>query len=130
MKKQPHIWKVSVALLSLLITASLPASGQDRHCGNWEGMFMKDFKTIIHLDYKEDEGYTGKILMFDEEGFQIQDDPISKIEIQDLNLSFYIEDKETVFNGVFNSDLTELSGVFIFPDQSEHPLKVSKAGDG
>ena len=57
---------------------------------------------------------------------QIQNDEISKISIENRSAYFYIADKETSFSGTFNEALTELSGKFVFPDKSEHPLVVQK----
>lgn len=108
-----------------LLPWCLSAQTQGSCSGTWEGYFMKEFKTAIILDHQNENSYTGKILMFSGEN-RIQDDELSGITIESRNLSFYIAAKETTFKGTFNEENTELSGHFIFPDQSEHPLIVKR----
>ncbi|MDB4584297.1 S41 family peptidase, partial [Draconibacterium sp.] len=99
---------------------------QIQFSGSWEGVFMNDFNTKIEFNSEENNNYTGRIQMFSG-GKVIQDDPISKINSTQHLLTFRIESKETDFKGKFNNDITELSGVFVFPDKSEHPLKLVRS---
>ncbi len=101
------------------------AQTQNTYTGMWEGNFMEQFKTVILLDQADESGYAGKILMYSGEE-RIQDDELTKISIENNSLSFYIAAKETLFQGTFNESNTELSGNLIFPDNTMHPLKVSK----
>jgi len=127
MKKQRIISKSGLITLWVLCLLYQPAQAQtqDPYTGIWEGSFMNDFKTALLLDLKDDGGYAGKILMYSGDN-QIQNDEITKISIKNGTLGFYIAEKESTFNGTFNEALTELSGKFIFPDKSEHPLVVRK----
>jgi len=95
------------------------------YTGIWGGNFMEQFKTVILLDQADQSTYFGKIMMYSGENL-IQDDELSNISIDSNKLSFYIAAKETSFTGTFNEMLTELSGKFIFPDNSKHPLLVNK----
>ncbi len=131
MKKLHIISKSGLITLWVLCLLYQPvqAQTQDPYKGIWEGKFMKEFRTAILLDITEDARYAGKILMYSGEN-QIQNDEITKISIENLKLTFYIAAKETSFRGTFNEELTELSGNFIFPDNSEHPLVVKKVQKG
>ena len=98
---------------------------QSPYLGIWEGVFMNDFKTVIELISDENDNYSGKIKMFSGPDL-IQDDQISNIIINQNLLTFRINAKDTDFKGEFNTEVSEITGVFIFPDTSEHPLKLSK----
>ena len=108
-----------------LLPWCLSAQTQGSYSGTWEGHFMEEYKTVILLDCQDDDSFKGKIIMFSGSN-RIQDDELSGITIESRNLSFYIAAKETTFKGTFNEEDTELSGHFIFPDQSKHPLTVKK----
>lgn len=127
MKKHSFISKSGLITLWVLCLLYQPAQAQspDPYSGIWEGSFMKDFKTTLLLDFKDDGGYAGKILMYSGNN-QIQNDEITRISIENGSLGFYIADKETTFKGTFNEALTEISGHFVFPDKSVHPLVVRK----
>ncbi|MEN8187796.1 MAG: S41 family peptidase [Bacteroidota bacterium] len=112
------------SILVLFLLSNISKS-QSKFSGDWEGVFMKDFRVIINLNSSDDKSFTGKILMFSGSD-QIQNDKISEIDLNGNNLTFLIKAKETLFKGVFNEEVTELSGNFIFPDGSEHPLVVHK----
>ncbi len=131
MKRIAIISKSGLLTLWVLCLLYQPAQAQsqDPFAGIWEGYFMKDFRTALLFDRGQDGAYVGKILMYSGEN-RIQDDELSDIRIEDRHLSFYIAAKETRYHGTFNEALTELSGSFIFPDQSEHPLVVRKADPG
>ena len=101
------------------------AQTPNAYTGIWEGNFMEQFKTVILLDQADQSTYIGKIMMYSGEN-RIQDDELSNISIDKNELSFYIAAKETSFKGTFNEMLTELTGNFIFPDNSKHPLVVRK----
>jgi len=127
MKKLCIISKSGLITLWVLCLLYQPAQAQpqDPYTGVWEGTFMNDFRTAILFDLQEDGEYAGKILMYSGEN-QIQNDEITRISIENGTLGFYIADKESTFSGTFNEALTELSGKFVFPDKSEHPLVVRK----
>jgi hypothetical protein len=125
MKRIQHISIFIVWALITLSFTSVPLKSQNSYTGSWEGMFMSDYRTVIQLDYSDEKGYSGKILMYDGT-LQIQDDQIFKIQVKENRLTFYIQAKETHYEGTFNEDITELSGIFIFPDGSEHALTAKK----
>ncbi|MEN8125427.1 MAG: S41 family peptidase [Bacteroidota bacterium] len=99
---------------------------QNNLLGDWEGTFMNDFRVILRLNSAEDNSYSGKLMMFSGSNM-IQNDEISDIILDGNNLKFFIKAKETQFIGSFNKVVTELSGNFIFPDASKHPLVVNKS---
>jgi len=122
--------KTIILNLTLTVSLFLPqfsnfAYSQSQHLGIWEGVFMDDFKTKIEFTRDTNNRNEGKIEMFSGSN-KIQDDPISKITINGNLITFHIESKNTDFKGEFNGENSELTGVFIFPDNSEHPLKLSK----
>jgi len=125
MKKVKILSKTGLMCLWVLLLIFETTQAQSPYTGMWEGNFMEQFKTVILLDQLEGNGYAGKIIMFSGEN-RIQDDEISKISIENRELSFYIAAKESSFRGTFNESDTELSGNFIFPDDSRHPLTVRK----
>lgn len=125
--------KISVISKSGLITLwvlcllyqHVQAQSPNAYSGMWEGNFMEQFKTVILLDQEDQSTYAGKVIMYSGEQ-RIQDDKLSRISIEGKTLSFYIAAKETSFQGTFNDKVTELSGNFIFPDNTKHPLVVRK----
>jgi len=125
MKKIKILSKTGLMCLWVLLLVYETTQAQSPYTGMWEGNFMEQFKTVILLDQVEGSGYTGKIIMFSGEN-RIQDDELSKITLENRTLSFYIASKESSFKGTFNESDTELSGNFIFPDDSRHPLTVRK----
>jgi len=134
MRKIQFLSQAGLITLWVLCLLYQPAQAQDQtkaltqdpYSGIWEGTFMNDFRTAILLDLQENGGYAGKILMYSGDQ-QIQNDEITLIQVNKQALSFYIAAKETTFQGTFDPALTELSGTFVFPDKSEHPLVVRKA---
>jgi len=127
MKKTHIISKSGLTTLWVLclLYQHAQAQTQNAYTGMWEGNFMDQFKTVILLDETEESSYAGKIIMYSGEN-RIQDDELSKITLENQTLSFYIASKESSFKGKFNETNTELSGNFIFPDNSLHPLTVRK----
>jgi len=125
MKKVKIISKTGLMCLWVLLLVYQTSYAQSPYTGIWEGNFMEQFKTVLLLDQVEGSEYAGKIIMFSGEN-RIQDDELSKISIENSELSFYIASKESSFKGTFNETNTELSGNFIFPDNSRHPLSVRK----
>ena len=110
----------------LAFSVNMAAQGNESFMGNWEGMFMNDFKTLIQLESDTTQHISGRIILYDGE-IQIQDDQLFKISIQENTLTFYIMAKETHYKGELDTASGELNGIFIFPDDSEHPLTVKKA---
>ena len=127
MKKINVISRAGLSTLWVLCLLYQHAQAQthNAYTGMWEGNFMEQFKTVILLDETEKSCYAGKIIMYSGEN-RIQDDELSKISIENQVLSFYIAAKESSFKGTFNEANTELSGNFIFPDNSKHPLTARK----
>ena len=127
MKKIRIISKSGLSTLWVLCLLYQHAQAQSpsAYTGMWEGTFMEQFTTVILLDMTEAGSYAGKILMYSGEK-RIQDDELSQIIIESQTLTFCIAAKETTFEGVFNESTSELSGDFIFPDNSRHPLTVRK----
>lgn len=127
MKKIQFLSKAGLITLWVLCLLYEPAQAQtqDPFTGIWEGSFMKDFRTAILFDRQDDGAYAGKILMYSGDN-QIQNDEITRISLENGQASFYIAAKETAFRGTFDESRSELSGKFIFPDKSEHPLVVRK----
>ncbi|MEN8229740.1 MAG: hypothetical protein ABFS38_16380 [Bacteroidota bacterium] len=125
MKMSYVVSKISFLTIAVLVLLSNTALSQKQCTGNWEGKFMGDFRTLLKFDTSEENHYTGKIVMFSGTSI-IQDDEISKVTLNDTRLSFRIEAKETDFKGDFSKDFSELSGHFIFPDGSEHPIALVK----
>lgn len=125
MKKIKILSKTGLMCLWVLLLVYETTQAQSPYTGMWEGNFMEQFKTVILLDQTDDSGYAGKIIMYSGEN-RIQDDELSKIILENRTLSFYIASKESSFKGTFNESDTELSGNFIFPDNTKHPLTVRK----
>lgn len=125
MKRTEQYCRLLLTVIFVMGPGFILAQEKEAFAGSWEGMFMNDFRTLIQLKFDEDQNYTGRILMYDGE-LQIQDDEIFKIIIQDNKLSFYIMAKETHFTGELDPSNGKLKGIFIFPDNSEHPLTVIK----
>jgi len=117
--------KIIVMVGCLLLLFSPATFSQTQYIGNWEGLFMDDFKTIIELNAVKNDSYSGTIQMFSGSNL-IQDDEITKISIIENLLTFKIESKDTEFKGEFNKEFSELDGNFIFPDNSLHPIKLLK----
>ncbi len=125
MKTPLHIEKIFLYASFFILLGSQQSLGQQSYSGNWTGMFMDDFKTVIQLEWSDDSGFTGYIMMYNGSE-QIQDDALSRIAVEENKLTFYIQAKETSFEGTFNEEINELSGKFTFPDGSRHPLVTRK----
>lgn len=106
--------------LALSVNYQNKVYAQQDFLGSWEGMFMNDFKVILEFTSDGKAEFSGSIKMF--AGPEVlQDDKLTEIHQMDIDVSFYIPDKQTRFKGQFNNDVNELSGFFIFPDGTEHP---------
>lgn len=86
---------------------------------------MNDFKTIVDFSTNDQNQFEGSIKMFAGENI-IQDDALIRISLSNDQFTFYIPDKETSFEGAFSNGKTELSGEFIFPDGSRHPIELKR----
>ena len=128
MKTRDRVAKAGMLIISVLLLMSNLAASQQAYAGHWEGTFMGDFKTVLQIDVNDENSYTGKIQMYSG-GSIIQDDELSKFTFEAHHISFYIQAKESEFDGSFNEALTELSGHFIFPDQSQHPVTLYRVQD-
>lgn len=111
-------------VLCMACPGNAPAQEEAELTGLYEGKFMIDFRTQVKLDLVEGK-LTGSVRMY-EGDHQIQDDALTRIQVSEKTLSFYIDAKETEFKGNFNEDCTEFSGHFIFPDGSKHPFEAKK----
>ena len=101
---------------------------QTSFIGNWEGIFMNEYKAQVNFSTNKQNQIKGNIKMFAGENI-IQDDKIDSINLSNNELTFYIPAKKTSFKGSFNDQLTELSGDFIFPDDSKHAIELNKSMD-
>lgn len=101
------------------------AQSQVNFIGTWEGIFMNDFMTVIDFRSNDQNKIQGNIQMFAGNNL-VQDDALSDINLTNSNLTFTIPAKETLFEGSFNDFGTELSGNFIFPDGSKHPISLKR----
>jgi len=125
MKTAGLLFGPRLLLLLLLLPLVADAASQNPSTGRWEGNFMGDFRTVIQISCSENR-YTGTIRMYN--GSQvIQNDPITDISLDGMKFTFRIPEKQTSFTGTFNEGFTLLSGKFIFPDGSEHPIEVEKS---
>lgn len=114
-----------VLLISVLCIVSQNLLSQNSCTGQWEGQFMGEYKTLVTLEAKGSDSYSGNIHMY-ADGEMIQDDALFVIKVKDNELSFYIQAKETHFKGRLNEAGSELSGNFTFPDKSVHPISLKK----
>jgi hypothetical protein len=114
-------------MFSMLFTFQ-KAYSQPSFIGNWEGIFMNDFKAQVIFRVNNQNKIEGNIKMFAGENI-IQDDKIDSIYSSTNQLSFYIPAKETSFRGSFNDQMTTLSGNFVFPDGSKHAIQLNKSAD-
>ncbi len=118
---------LAISLFSMLVTFQEGYS-QSNFIGKWEGTFMNNFITVVNFNTNDHIGYEGNIKMFSGE-VVIQDDKIVNINRSEDRFTFDIPAKETSFKGNFNKEMTELTGDFIFPDGSIHPIQLIKSMD-
>jgi hypothetical protein len=89
--------------------------------GTWSGTFLDpNLELTIDLKVSESNAQIGSVQL-KESGLLVQNDPLSDLTIQNHDISFSIPDKNTSFQGRFENDLSELVGIFRFPDGTEHP---------
>lgn len=129
MRTRDYTLSIRALAISVLCIMSQLAIAQHPAEGHWEGLFMDDFKTIVKLEPDGESSYNGSIQMFDGMG-EIQNDKLSKISFENGKLSFFIEAKQTDFKGTIDEDFSKLSGNFIFPDDSLHPIELQKVEPG
>lgn len=125
MKTQDRNIVGRVLIISVLCIVSQNLLSQNSCTGQWEGQFMGDYKTIVILEANESDSYSGNINMY-ADGEMIQDDELFVIKVNDNELSFYIQAKETHFKGKLNEAGSELTGNFTFPDKSVQPISLKK----
>ena len=113
----------------MIYTYSCPAATFDYQTilGFWEGEFMPGNNLTLILNFRMlgNETVTGQIVLF-QGNVQIQNDPLKDVLLKDNILSFYIEAKNTRFNGSLETGGQEITGDFHFPDGTVHPLLVRK----
>lgn len=89
--------------------------------GAWSGSFLDpNLELTIDLKVSESNSQIGSVRL-KESGILIQNDPLSDLNIQHNDITFTIPDKSTTFQGHFEKELSELVGIFRFPDGTEHP---------
>ncbi len=121
--------RTMLLLLPLFFEIHSLQAQPDPFTGQWEGNFMEDFRTLLEISSPSPGVYSGTVRMFS--GPQmIQNDLLDEIRVSGLELTFLIPAKETSFIGRINEDSTTLSGQFLFPDGSEHPLMLSRKMTG
>ena len=125
MKKSDILFRIGCIAFFALSVTCLKAQSQNLYSGNWEGSFLGDFRAVLQLTAQGNDGYSGHIRMYDGEHL-IQDDELSGISISNNHIVFTIEAKQSDFEGSFNEEQSELTGYFIFPDQSQHPIILMK----
>lgn len=98
---------------------------QGAFTGVWKGTFMSQFD--LSIEFKQPNGVEieGHIILKSGEQV-IQNDRITNIVQHGDSVTFYIPAKETPFSGMLNPGGTELSGAFTFPDQSKHPVHLTR----
>ena len=121
--------KKDVFLIFAILVLSNPALPQEAMSMNWEGFFMNDFRTSILLVKSMDGKLTGSIRMHAGSEL-IQDDELSEVSIADRQMKFYIEAKQTRFEGHLSEDQSSLEGEFTFPDGSLHPFSAQRKKEG
>ena len=119
---------IAIFAFTLLFQIPKTTSSQPQYLGSWEGMFMNDFKTVVEIKVLDNDKYAGTIKMFSGENV-IQNDSITKVVETNLQLTFYIQAKDTEFKGRFDVDYSRLKGEFIFPDKSKHPIELSRKNE-
>lgn len=133
MKAGEHLQHLFAAGLVLFFIASCARGPEERAGpwpeldGYWEGEFMPGNDLTLVLDFTPDRsgGQQARVLLFDGQR-QIQDDPLSRVELRDRTLSFLIPAKKTSFLGRIETDGSLITGSFTFPDRSIHPLLVHR----
>ena len=109
------------------------SSGLNRMIGYWEGDFIPGNDFTLILSFNDQDGdINGRVYLFQGD-YQIQDDPLSRITLNNDSLFFMIEVKNTQFYGRLGADDQLLSGQFIFPDRLVNPAilnRVSKPSKG
>lgn len=103
---------ISSALFSLLTHHSMAQS-------SWEGKFMDQF----HVKVSFDGLGTGIIKMYDGD-HEIQNDGLIKVVINESEITFNIPAKQTDFKGKLLESGQLISGNFVFPDGTLHPLQL------
>lgn len=128
MKKYSSVLIRIAISLCIFLFSIYNSYSQTKFIGTWEGTFMNDFKVLINFSINNQNKYDGNIKMLAGDNI-IQNDKIINIKLSNDEFTFYIPDKETPFKGSFNELITELSGEFIFPDGSKHPIELKRIMD-
>lgn len=130
--KNKRFWMVFLRLCIVLVLFILPfkkvipqnAYNHQLVEGFWEGEFMPGNEFLLMLSFQTQNGkLSGRILLFQGEK-QIQDDELTRIRVDKDRLSFFIEAKQTVFDGKIEAEKGQISGDFKFPDGSVQSLLV------
>lgn len=124
MKTTQSISRFNFTTIIILLTLNSSLLAQNLCTGTWEGYFMNDFRTILSFT-QTGKVISGKIKMYSGDRL-LQDDALTKINENGSDLTFYIEAKQTRYNGSFSENKLILSGNFLFPDGSEHPFTAQK----
>jgi len=130
-KKRTTVFMYIIIELIIIITFNnvhlQTISDFQKITGFWEGEFMSGNNLTLILNFYEqkDGAAAGRIFLFQGE-VQIQDDPLKNITLNNNQLSFIIEAKNTLFEGEIESTDTQITGNFKFPDTSVHPVMVKK----
>jgi len=128
MKTHSSVIIYLVISMAIMLFTSQKTYSQNSFIGNWEGIFMNDFKAQVNFSLNNQNQIEGNIKMFAGENL-IQDDKIDSIYLSNNLLTFYLPAKETSFQGSFNDQMTTLSGDFVFPDGSKHAIQLNKGQD-
>jgi len=102
------------------------AFSQDKLLGIWKGTFMDQFQVELLFERKDQGFYNGNIIMYADEQM-VQNDQIVDISKIEDTVRFFIPSKNTNFKGRVSKPINELSGNFIFPDGTMHPILLTKS---
>lgn len=118
---------ITLILLLILVKGVVNSFAQDKLTGSWQGEFMSgnDFILELHFSELKKLEYTGRVLLFQNKS-KIQDNILNNIKLLNKKLAFFIEAKQTYFNGIVDFDNLLIQGEFLFPDSSVHPVSVKK----
>jgi hypothetical protein len=86
-----------------------------------------DLTLVLHFAAGADSAQLGRVLLWDG-GAHIQDDRLDRVAVAGGDVVFTIPVKQTDFEGRLYDDGRRISGRFVFPDGSQHPVDVKRVG--
>ena len=130
MKGSPEIYirfrRLTISLFAWIISGHvISLNGQDILSGSWTGIFANKYKIVLQF-HSNPEGTTGGNIKMYQGLLEMQNDPLDSIRLNKHELYFKIPVKNTHFKGSVDNSGKKISGNFIFPDQTHHPVTVEK----